>query len=202
MAGQQQQQTPPAGQQQQTPPADAGQQQQQQQTPPAEQKPQGQTPPADQQQQAAKRAPEKYTLTKPEGDHLDDDDIKFVEETARKADWSNEEAQAALVEHNALVAQQAQRYLEAAKADKDYGGEKLAETQRLARKAIDKLRPEGHTRRESFLKFINRAGAGNHPEVLAFLADFGKMIGEDTSTGGQGGSQTEQSVADKLYNGS
>jgi len=144
-------------------------------------------------------APESYSLKMPEGGHLDDDERKWVETVARNANWTNEEAQAALEEHHAATAAQSDRYLALAKADKDYGGERLMETQRLAQKAINFLRPEGHLRRDGFNKFVNRGGAGNHPEVLAFLADLGKMIGEDGAVSGRPGSMPGRTAEETLY---
>jgi hypothetical protein len=147
----------------------------------------------------ARVAPEKYELKLPEGGHLNDDDRTWVEGVARQANWTNEEAQAALEEHHAATVAQSERYLALAKADKDYGGERLVETQRLALKAINFLRPDGHTRRAAFNAFVNRGGAGNHPEVLAFLADLGKLIGEDGAVSGRPGSNPPRTAEETLY---
>lgn len=136
---------------------------------------------------AKPKAPEKYALTLPEDGRLDASDLQTIEAIARKEDWTNEEAQAAVDEHLALIAQQSERFLTVTKADKDYGGEKLAETQKLARAVIDRIRPVGHARRDAFVGFLNRGGAGNHIEVVSFLADLGKLMAEDGATGGRGG---------------
>lgn len=150
---------------------------------------------------AASKAPEKYALTLPEGGRVDASDLKAIEETARKAGWSNEDAQAAVVEFDTLMSAQSERFLTETKADATYGGDKLEQTQQLARAVIDRIRPAGHPRRESFQRFMNRGGAGNHLEVVSFLADLGKLMAEDTSVGGSGGGGGNRDAASVLYGG-
>lgn len=125
--------------------------------------------------------PEKYALAIPDEAKvfIDDADVKALEKMARETGWTNEEAQAAVDEHVRMVAESAAGFLAQTKADPDYGGEHLAETQRLAKIGIDILRPEGHARRESFTRFLNKVGAANHIEVVSFLADLGKRASED-----------------------
>lgn len=151
---------------------------------------------------ATPKAPAKYELSVPKGDehHVDADDLSQLEKMARESDLTNEEAQAILEAHLGTMKSTATRYLEVTKADKDYGGDKLAETQRLAKLAIDKLRPEGHARRDSFLALVNKAGVGNHIEVVSLLADLGRLFAEDGGlTGGGSGEGKPKSVAEKLY---
>jgi len=160
---------------------------------PGEQKPGEQKPPS---------APEKYALTIPDDvkDFVDADVLGSVEGMARKAGWSNEEAQAAVAEHGRLLREANDGFLTQLKADPDYGGEKLVETQRLAKSAIDLLRPEGHPRREAFIRAVNRVAAGNHPEVVSFLADLGRRAAEDSigqQAGGAGGKK--KTAEEALY---
>lgn len=148
------------------------------------------------------KAPEKYELKVPDAGkaYIDHADLKYFEDAARANNWSNEDAQAALEEHLATVHAQSARFEAATKADTTYGGEQFEETKRLARSVIDKVRPAGHERRDSFLAFMGRGGAGNHVEVLSFLADLGRQMGEDTpihSRGGGGGGTVDQ--ASKMY---
>jgi hypothetical protein len=126
--------------------------------------------------------PEKYTLAIPDEakTYIDDTDVKAFEKMARETGWTNDEAQAAVDEHVRMVAEAAAGFLATTKADPDYGGEHLAETQRLAKVGIDLLRPEGHARRASFTQFLNKVGASNHIEVVSFLADLGKRASEDS----------------------
>lgn len=133
------------------------------------------------------KPPETYALTVPEGSRVDDDDRTQIEQMAKTAGWSNDDAQAALDELHTQLDAQATRWMDQTKADRDYGGEHLEESQRFAKLAIDRLRPPGHARRESFLRFLNKGGAGNHLEVVAFLADLGKAMGEDSPAAGISG---------------
>jgi hypothetical protein len=130
------------------------------------------------------QVPDKYDLKVPENRQafVDPEDLRFLEGVARKSNWSQTDAQAALDEHLATLTAQEQRFKAQTLADPDYGGDHFADTERLGRAAIDKLRPVGHPRRESFLRFLNRGGAGSHIEVVSFFADLGKAMSEDTPT--------------------
>jgi hypothetical protein len=148
--------------------------------------------------------PDKYALAIPDEAKvfIDDNDVKAFEKMARETGWTNDEAQAAVDEHVRMVKEAADGFLAATKADPDYGGEHLAETQRLAKIGIDILRPEGHARRESFTRFLNKVGAANHIEVVSFLADLGKRASEDSpgqtsSTALRGQKTAEQVLYDK-----
>lgn len=144
--------------------------------------------------------PDKYELTLPDGGRLDERDLKQFETLARSNKWSNDDAQAALDLEDDFLKQRAETLLVETKADKDYGGEKLVESQRLARAVIDRVRPDGHARRDSFIRFLNKGGDGNHIEVVSFLADLGRMMGEDSkAAGGAGGSGTKKTAEEILY---
>lgn len=150
------------------------------------------------------KAPDKYALTIPKGDEalVHDRVLSHVEQTARAAGWSNDEAQAALEEYLGNVKAELEAELAVTKTDADYGGDKLPETQRLARLALDRIRPAGHPRRDAFFKVITRAGVFNNLEVVAALADLGKQMAEDT--GGQAtttGARAARDPAEVLYGG-
>lgn len=145
------------------------------------------------------KPPETYDLTVPEGSRVDDEDRTQVEQMAKTAGWSNDEAQAALDELHAQLDAQATRWLTQTQADRDYGGEHLEQSQRFAKLAINRLRPEGHPRRASFLRFLNKGGAGNHLEVVAFLADLGKAMGEDSPAAGISGGRTSADDAATFF---
>lgn len=147
-------------------------------------------------------APEKYELKLPADATILPADLKALEDLARKNNLTNDEAQAALEEHNAFLAAQSESFKALAMADPDYGGDKLAESQQLANAVIDRIRPADHPRRAAFLGFINRAGASNHPEIVGFLADLGRMIGEDPTVrakSGGGGNNQRKATADVMY---
>jgi hypothetical protein len=153
--------------------------------PPA--KPASTDPPA----KPAAKAPEKYALTLPVGGHVDAADLQKIEAMARAADMTNDEAQAWANDRENQITAYAQELLAATKADPVYGGAAFDDTQKHVTRALDAIRPltgdHKHPRAESFRAFLDKSGAGNHVEVMAFLADLGKQIAEDTPVGGVGG---------------
>lgn len=136
-----------------------------------------------------------YSLKAPEGAEtwLDPRALTQVEAIAKAQGWTNEEAQAHLEAHvDAIIERNAALRAET-EADPTYGGEHLEETQQLGRRLVDRVRPAGHPRRDSFLKMLADTGYGNHIEVVSFLADLGKMMREDAppqaQSGDKGGSK-------------
>lgn len=152
---------------------------------------------------AAKQPPAKYELTLPDKGHLVQEDIATIEGIARKAGWTNEEAQAAINEHNEQLEAQSARWATETKADKDLGGDKLEQTQLHTKAGIDFLFPKGDPHREGFINFLNRGGAGNNINVVRALARIGKQQVEDGNVSGSGsgagGSGQQKSAEDTLY---
>jgi hypothetical protein len=136
---------------------------------------------------AKNKAPETYALVAPEGGHVSAADVKDVETRARAAGWTNEQAQAVVTELDAQYARQSDRFLAETTADPTYGGAKLDETKRLAAVALDRLRAKGTPRGDAFRALLERGGYGNHLEVVALLADIGKLMDEDRGVYGRGG---------------
>lgn len=151
-----------------------------------------------------KKAPAKYELKVPDDAkrNVADDDLQYLEGLARENDWTNEEAQAELDGHieraKARVGKVFESWEAQTKADKELGGENLAQTQKYANQAIDRVFPEGHARRESFLAFLKESGGGVNVNTVAFLAEVGRLMGEDTGTGGRTNA-VKGDAADVLY---
>jgi hypothetical protein len=150
---------------------------------------------------AAPKAPAKYALLVKPGDDVivNADVLKHYEDVARASDWSNDDAQAAVDEYVLGVKAASARFLAQTAADPDYGGSSLAQTQQRMDLAINKLRPVGHPRRESFMRFLQSAGVTNHIEVMSLFADLGKLMSEDGGTGGVSGGRTETDAVSKMY---
>lgn len=154
--------------------------------------------------EGAAAAPDFTKLQVPDNgkEFIDQLTIDTVVDFAKRSGWSVEDAQNAINEQALMLARADHEMLTQLKADADYGGDKLVETQKLAKQAIDLIRPEGHPRREAFLRTLSRAAAGNNIEVVSFFADLGKRIGEDSV-----GSQTsatrgaERAPEQVLYGG-
>jgi hypothetical protein len=130
----------------------------------------------------AAKAPETYALKVPAGaePYLDAVALKQFEAQAKKRGLTNEQAQTVLEDHADQIAEQSTAFRTETEADPIYGGEHLVETQRLALQALDKVRPAGTPRGDALRALLNRTGYGNHLEVVALLADLGKMMAEDS----------------------
>jgi hypothetical protein len=151
---------------------------------------------------AAKKAPDKYELKAPEKSTIDESDIQTIETIARENNWTNDEAQAALDRHHETLVEQSTRFAEATKADKDYGGDKLAVSQSRAKAVIDKVRPASHPRAKAFRALLEKSGYGNHIEIVSFLADLGKMTEEDGGASGDASTGAgPRSAEEVLYGG-
>lgn len=151
------------------------------------------------------KAPDTYALTVPTGGErfIMAPDLKYIEEVARANGWSNEDAQAeiadAVVRAQAREALQGTAFLEAAKADPEYGGAKFDETQQDAQRVIDRVRPIGHARREKFLAILDRGGVRHEPEILSVMADLGKLMREDQPPRSRAERAGEKTTPEVLY---
>ena len=141
----------------------------------------------DDQAKPESKAPEKYTLTIPQGARLTSDDLTTIEAEARAADLSQEDAQAYVADVAAKVEAQSTAFRQVTEADPVYGGAHLDETTKHATRALDKLRPAGTPRGDALRALLHRSGYGNHLEVVSLLADLGKLMAEDGTAGGSGG---------------
>lgn len=155
------------------------------------------------------KAPDKYELTIPAGgeQYLGSEDLTYIEGVARESGWTNDEAQAEIA--SAVARSQAREEAASAKlladfkADKDYGGANLEQTQQLSKRAIDRIFPDGHRLREPLLSTLGRKTVANNVTIVAFLAEVGRLMGEDTPgatrAGGAATGTGDQAKADKFY---
>ncbi|HKA75354.1 MAG TPA: hypothetical protein VKE26_26360 [Xanthobacteraceae bacterium] len=153
----------------------------------------------------APAAPAVYTVTVPADATrlVSEQDLAYLKEVARTNAWTNAELQTEL---DAQVGRARARRTEVisgweatTRADADYGGTHLGDTQRLATLAIDTVRPASHPRRDRFLTFLNESGGSVHLEVVAFLADLGRLLGEDRGVLGRAGGGGERDRGATLY---
>lgn len=131
-----------------------------------------------------------YELKLPKDSQLSVEKVSEVKEFAKTNKLTNEQAQAILERENAVIAgfkesQQAEyeaetkKWIDAVKSDKELGGEKFKETSEVARRAIEKLGSE------AFKKALNDTGLGNHPELIRFAYNVGKILQDDKFEEGQ-----------------
>jgi len=85
-------------------------------------------------------------------------------------------------------------WLDSAKSDKEYGGDKLPQSLAVAQKAMEAFAtPE--------LKSLFEAtGLGNHPEIVRFMVRAGNAISEDKHISGRNsGAAPAQTMAQRMY---
>lgn len=150
---------------------------------------------------AAEVVPEKYTFTAPEGTEYDPEILESFSGAAKEAGLTQDAAQK-LIEKMApaIAARQVDQiqaihkeWQESSTADKEFGGEKLAENLGVARKALNTFgTPE-------LQKLLDDTGLGNHPEVIRAFFRAGKAISEDKFVSGSPAGSGKASAANVLY---
>lgn len=139
-----------------------------------------------------------FTPKLPEGFDANDGVLKHIEEIA-KADGLKGEVAQKLVDLYVQQQQQAvkqaeerwtsqnKEWMDGAKADKEYGGEKFDANLTVARKAIAKFgTPE-------LKQLLDTTGLGNHPELIRFVYRVGKGFADDSVAGTTGAGAGEVS---------
>ena len=148
-------------------------------------------------------APEAYEpFTLPGGMEMDGAVLEEFQTLARELNLPQEKAQSLATLggkmaaawqdklSQALAAQKTQ-WAEAARADKDYGGDALGENLAIARTALDAFSgPE-------FTKFLNETGLASHPEMIRAFWKIGQATSADTFVGGK--PAQSQTLAQKHY---
>lgn len=131
-------------------------------------------------------APAEYVFDIPPDDQVfDTPELRaVVTALARELHWTQEQANEEYGARLALVARgvarQREEWAAQITADPDYGGDNLTATQAHSRRTLDVIRPPTHPRYQAFMRLLDGPeGWGNHPEVVAFLADVGKHFGQD-----------------------
>ncbi|MEX5367407.1 hypothetical protein WCE00_10620 [Acinetobacter haemolyticus] len=154
----------------------------------------GEQPPVDEQ-------PIAYTdFTMPEGFELHGDDAKVLQELGQQFKMPQEAVQK-LVDlgvqlQQRQVAEQQQMvrsWIDAARADSEYGGEKLQQSLLTAQKAF--TLPRG----DKISKILLNSGLGNHPDVIGFMTEVGKLLEPDNMVTGKGSNTSQVTPAAAWY---
>jgi hypothetical protein len=154
---------------------------------------------------AAQGAPETYAdFVIPEGVKLDDTVAAEFKGLAKELNLSQENAQkvADVVAKQTLAAAQAQQaeirsindsWIAQTKADKEIGGEKLAENLAAARAAMEA------TTTPQLRMLLDRSGLGNNVEVIRHFLRIAPAFAEDTHVAGGKPPTGDKSAAKVLY---
>lgn len=147
----------------------------------------------------AAEAEVKYEFKMPDGVDADEKTLTEFTKFAKELKLSPENAQklvdlrsaavvAAKEQHTATV----KGWADEVKADKELGGDKLADTLAIAKKAIDLGPPE-------LKELLETSGMGNHPAVVKWAHTVGKALSEDTFKNGTNAPVESRSTASVLY---
>jgi hypothetical protein len=153
----------------------------------------GEQPPAEQ--------PIQYTdFTMPEGFEMNGDDAKVLQELGQQFKMPQEAVQKLVdlgVQMQQRQVQEQQKtilsWLDAAKADKEYGGENLEKNLLTAQRAFSL--PKG----AEISKILYMSGLGNHPAVIGFMTEVGKLLEPDNMTHGRGANNASVTPATVWY---
>jgi len=177
----------------------ATEQQQQSEQPKEGEKPAEEAKPAE--ETKPEGAPETYEFTAPEGKEYDSAVLEPFSAAAKEANLTQDAAQKLLDKMAPALAERQQSqvkavqdgWLEAAKTDKEFGGEKLPENLATAKKAMDSFAsPELKT-------LLNTTGLGNNPEVIRLFVKVGQSLSEDGFVRGSVSPQNTKTTAEILY---
>lgn len=150
-------------------------------------------------------APEKYELVLPKGTAMDSELLAEFESTARELKMPQEEAQTLIAKLAPKIAErQAQReaeqveqastrWTQASMADKEFGGDKLAENLALGEKALAAFGTP------VLREMLANTRFGNHPEVIRFMVRAGKALSEDSRLVTGGKPPSAKDAASTLY---
>lgn len=170
----------------------------------AEQQQQQQPESAEQQQQPQEQVLEYQDFTAPEDVVLDTELLGEFKAKAKEMGLPQDKAQQVVdlgvklqqkwqTQHMQQIEQTKTQWAEQANADKEFGGEKIAENLSIAKKALDAFgTPE-------LKRLLNDSGLGNHPEIIRAFYRAGKQISEDRFVGGGNGPSGSVDPAKVLF---
>ena len=146
-----------------------------------------------------KGAPEKYEFNAKVADapdELDPEVLTAFGEVAKELDLPQDAAQKVLDKVAPVIQAKQAKVLEQVKlewandsqADKEFGGENLAENLNVAKQALDAFGSD------SLKSLLHETGFGNHPEIIRFMYKAGKAISEDSYVGNSQGANAKGGI--------
>ena len=156
-------------------------------------------------------APETYefnTKISDDSSALDPEVVTAFGEVAKELDLPQDAAQKVLDKVAPVIQAKQAKVLEQVKtdwandsqADKEFGGENLAENLEIAKKSLDAFGSD------TLKSLLHETGFGNHPEIIRFMFKVGSAISEDSYVGNSEGAMSQgadpkdfNSIANALY---
>ena len=147
----------------------------------------------------------KYQLKMPEGVEVNQALLEQISPEFKALGLTHKQAQALTDKYVAAIQAEGERkaqswastvegWAKEAQADPEIGGAKWDTT---VKASVDVVRRFGN---DSFREYLNASGAGNHPEVIRFMAKVAAVIGEDNPvTATNPGKKVAQDTASILY---
>ncbi len=163
------------------------------------------TPPAETDSEGSQTAPDTYAdFSMPEGVTVDSallseatplfKELGLTQDQAQKlVDFQAKQVQASSQSNVDAFNQLMNDWQEQARNDKEFGGDKFEENIGVARQAIDKFGTPG------LKQLLEEHGVGNHPEVIRFMVNVGKMTMEDVPGGTTNPTSKAQDRVSLLY---
>lgn len=155
-------------------------------------------------QEEGETIPESYDLKLAKDTPLDQTDVERIAANAKELGLTNEEAQTQLeLESEAISGYKSKQeimvkeiregWIEAAKKDKDIGGDNFKGNLEKANRVIEKYGSE------AFRKALNETGFGDHPEVIRIFSKLGGLMANDEVVLSKGKAVSNQSIESKFY---
>jgi len=145
--------------------------------------------------------PEEYELSAPDGYPMGESELKQLNAMCKEAKLSKAQGEAVLkyLHGNYTTWQEGQaaqlkKWVEEAKADKEFGGDHFDENVADARKGLATFDTDGSIR-----KMLEETGYGSNPAVLKIFARVGKALGEDRLVGAGGKNTQDKPLEDRLW---
>lgn len=147
----------------------------------------------------------KYQLKMPEGVEVNQALLEQLAPEFKTLGLTHKQAQALTDKYIAATQAEAERrgsewetmrksWVETAQKDSEIGGAKWDTTVKASRDVVRRFGNEG------FVEYLNASGAGDHPEMIRFMAKVAAVISEDTpATANNQGTRQPRDTAEILY---
>lgn len=147
----------------------------------------------------------KYDLAVPEETSLTDTEVESLKAYAKEKGLSKDQAQELLNQRHEAKEDLISRYkseqdtlrtqwLDAAKNDKEFGGQHFAQNVEFAKRSLEKFATPG------IVEYLNQTGLGNNPEVIRLFYRIGKSMSNDSIVNpGSAGGPVTKPIEDVFY---